>query len=37
MDTTDVLAKQGELVQALEALRSANNYDAILHHDYKYS
>ena len=28
MDTTDVLAKQGELVQALEALRSANNYDA---------
>ena len=25
---TDVLAKQGELVQALEALRSANNYDA---------
>ena len=28
MDTTDVLAKQGELVQALEALRNANNYDA---------
>ena len=28
MDTTDILAKQGELVQALEALRNANNYDA---------
>ena len=28
MDTTDVLAKQAELVAALEALRSANNYDA---------
>lgn len=28
MDTTDILAKQGELVAALESLRSANNYAA---------
>ena len=28
MDTTDVLAKQAELVEALEALRTANGYAA---------
>ncbi len=28
MDTSDVLAKRAELVVALEALRTANNYDA---------
>ena len=28
MDTTDVLAKQAELVAALEALRTANGYAA---------
>lgn len=28
MDTTDILAKQGELVAALEALRSVNDYAA---------
>ena len=28
MDTTEILAKQNELITALEALRGANNYDA---------